>query len=292
MFQFSPGDDRENEAVWNRLQEMYWSASGYQVKRAAEVLAVLPKKGAGGENKGGLEGQPLVVQQFAGAGRSMFFGFCETWRWNFREEQAHYNRFWIETVRYLARTRLGRVELRLDRQTSYKRGEPIKMTVRFPDDAPPPSPDVEVKVTVERRNPAKPGDSEVRTVQLPKVEGSRATYETLLTQTPEGEYKFWLAQPATNPKPRAECKVVRPPGEMERLRMNQSDMERAADESQGRFYTIADAERLLEDLPTGTRVTVNAPGPPFVMWHHFVLFLLALMLLSTEWLLRKQKNLL
>jgi hypothetical protein len=294
MFQFSPGDDRENDAVWNRLQEMYWSASGYQVKRAAEVLAVLPKKGQDGENKdkGGLEGQPLMVQQFAGAGRSMFFGFCETWRWNFREEQAHYNRFWIEAVRYLARTRLGRVELRLDRQTSYKRGEPIKMTVRFPDDAPPPSPDVEVKVTVERRNPAKAGDNEVRTVQLAKVEGSRATYETLLTQTPEGEYKFWLAQPAANPKPRAECKVVRPPGEMERLRMNQTDMERAADESHGRFYTIADADRLPEELPTGTRVTVNAPGPPFVMWNHFALFLLALLLLSTEWLLRKQKNLL
>ncbi|HEY7154588.1 MAG TPA: VWA domain-containing protein [Gemmataceae bacterium] len=292
MFQFSPGDDRENDAIWNRLQEMYWSASGYQIKRAAEVLAVLPKKGQGGENKAGLEGQPLVVQQFAGAGRSMFLGFCETWRWNFREEQAHYNRFWIETVRYLARTRLGRVELRLDRQTSYKRGEPIKMTVRFPDDAPPPAADVEVKVTVERRNPAKAGDNEVRTVQLPKVEGSRATYETLLTQTPEGEYKFWLSQPAANPKPRAECKVVRPPGEMEQLRMNQTDMEKAADESQGRFYTIADADRLLDDLPTGTRVTVNAPGPPFVMWNYFVLFLLALLLLTTEWLLRKQKNLL
>jgi hypothetical protein len=270
------------------------------------VLAVLPKKAGGdrprkergqanrlrelpGEELGG---QPLVVQQFAGAGRSMFLGFCETWRWNYREDQAYYNRFWIETVRYLARARLGRVELRLDRQTSYKRGEPIKMTVRFPDDAPPPSPDVEVKVTVERRNPAKPGDSEVRTVQLPKVEGSRASYETLLTQTPEGEYKFWLATPSATPKPHAECKVMRPPGEMERLRMNQADMERAADESQGRFYTIADTDRLLDELPTGTRVTVNAPGPPYLMWNRFPLFLLALMLLTTEWLLRKQKNLL
>ncbi|MHB1425334.1 MAG: VWA domain-containing protein [Gemmataceae bacterium] len=290
IFQFSPGDDRENEAVWERLREMYWHATGYRIKRAAEVLAVLPKK-AGAEKAGG-DGQPLVVQQFAGAGRSMFLGFCETWRWNFRQDQAYYNRFWIETIRYLARTRLGRVELRLDRQTSYRRGEPIKMTVRFPDDAPPPSPDVEVKVTVERRNPAKPGDSEVRTVQLPKVEGSRAAYESLLTQTPEGEYKFWLASPSATPKPLAECKVVRPPGEMERLRMNQADMERAADESHGRFYTLADADHLLDDLPTGTRVTVNAPGPPYVVWNHFTLFLLALGLLTTEWLLRKQKNLL
>ncbi|HTU19616.1 MAG TPA: VWA domain-containing protein, partial [Gemmataceae bacterium] len=261
IFQFSPGDENENENIWNRLHEMYWHASGYRIKRAAEVLAVLPKKG-GDQNAAGMDGQPLVVQQFAGAGRSLFLGFCETWRWNWREDQVYFNRFWIETVRYLARSRLGRVDLRLDRQTSYRRGEPIKMTVRFPDDAPPPAPDVEVKVTVERRNSAKPGDSEVRTVQLPKVEGSRATYETMLTQTPEGQYKFWLASPSATPKPRAECKVVRPPGEMERLRMNQADMERAADESQGRFYTIADADRLLDELPTGTRVTVNAPGPP------------------------------
>jgi hypothetical protein len=292
IFQFTPGDERENEAIWNRLREMYWHAEGYRIKRAAEVLAVLPKKGGQNKNAGGPDGLPLVVQQFAGAGRSMFIGFCETWRWNWREDQVYFNRFWIETVRYLARTRLGRIELRLDRQSSYRRGEPIKMTVRFPDDAPPPSPDVEVKVTVERRNPAKVGDSEVRTVQLPKVDGSRATYETMLTQTPEGEYKFWLASPSTKPKPRAECKVVRPPGEMERLRMNQADMERAADESHGRFYTIADADDLLDDLPTGTRVTVNAPGPPYVMWNHLALFVMALGLLTTEWLLRKQKNLL
>ncbi|MGH7226194.1 MAG: hypothetical protein ACRELF_23510, partial [Gemmataceae bacterium] len=105
-------------------------------------------------------------------------------------------------------------------------------------------------------------------------------------------YKFWLATPSATPKPRVECKVVRPPGEMERLRMNQADMERAADESHGRFYTLADADRLLDDLPTGTRVTVNAPGPPYLMWNRFPLFLLAILLLTTEWLLRKQKNLL
>jgi hypothetical protein len=289
IFQFSPGDERESDAVWNRLREMYWHADGYRLKRAAEVLAVLPKKD--GDNKGA-EGSPLVVQQFAGAGRCMFLGFCETWRWNWREDQTYYNRFWIEMVRYLARTRLGRIELRLDRQTSYRRGEPIKMTVRFPDDAPPPAADMDVKVTVERRNPTKPGDSEVRTVKLAKVDGSRATYEALLTQTPEGDYKFWLATPSATPRPQVECKVVRPPGEMEQLRMNQADMERAADESHGRFYTLADADRLLDELPTGTRVTVNAPGPPYVMWNHFALFALALGLLTTEWLLRKQKNLL
>jgi hypothetical protein len=74
--------------------------------------------------------------------------------------------------------------------------------------------------------------------------------------------------------------------------MNQPEMERAAEESHGRFYTLADAGQVLDDLPAGTRVTVSAPGPPWLVWNHVALFGLALGLLTTEWLVRKQKNLL
>jgi hypothetical protein len=293
IFRFSP-DEKENEAIWGKLSGMYWYASGYEPKRAAELLAVHPKVRAGGRKASpdAPDKHPLVLQQFVGAGRCMFFGLNETWRWNWREDQLHFNQFWVQTVRYLARTRLGRIELRLDRQTPYRRGEPIKVTVRFPDDAPPPAANTDVKVVVERRASGRPSDTEVRTVQLAKVEGSRATFESTLTQTPEGEYKFWLSSPTAKPRPRAECKVLAPPGEMERLRMNQAEMEQAASESQGRFYTLADADRLLDELPAGNRVTVNAPGPPVVVWNYPLLFLLAVGFLTTEWLLRKQKNLL
>lgn len=301
IFRFSP-DEKENDQIWSKLQPMYWWADGFQPKRAAEVLAVHPHvrlPGAPAVVSGGEMGpnladrQPLIVQQFAGAGRSFFFGFNETWRWGYREDQLRYNQFWIQTVRYLARSRLGRIDLRLDRQTPYRRGEPIKIVVRFPDDAPPPAADTEVKVVAERRASARGGDTEVRTLQLTKVEGSRATYEALLTRTPEGEYKFWLSQPAAGePKPRAEASVLAPPGEMEKLRMNQADLEKAAEQSNGRFYTLAEADHLLDDLPAGARVTINAPAPPLSLWNHPLLFLLALLFLTSEWLLRKRWNLL
>jgi hypothetical protein len=304
IFRFSP-DERDNEEVWNHLREMYWYAEGYHIKPAAEVLAVHPKvrgePGAPGRDPG--EGHPLVVQQFVGAGRCMFFGFDETWRWRYREDELRFNQFWIQTVRYLARSRLGRIELRVDRQTPYRRGEPIKITVRFPDDAAPPGPETEVKVVVERRPPRQPGQgedqakqvapTEVQTVQLARVEGSRSTFEGLLTRTPEGEYQLWLSAPAvTGQKPRCECRVLAPPGEMELLRMNQADMERAAEESHGRFYTLAEAGRLLNELPAGTRVTLNSQGPPLLFWNHFLVLLLALGFLTAEWVLRKRKHLL
>jgi uncharacterized membrane protein len=292
IFRLEP-DEKASAEVWDRLRDMFWYAEGFQVKRAAEVLAVHPKVRHGIGDSGPSEKHPLVVQHFIGAGRTVFFGFDETWRWGFREDQLYYNRFWIEAIRYLARSKVGRIELRLDRPTAYRRGEPIKLLVRFPDDAPPPPPETEVKVVVERRNPTRPGDTEVRTVQLAPLKGSRATFEALLTQTPEGEYKFWLSQPTVSgPKPRAEARVLTPPGEMERLRMNQPDLERAAEESHGKFYSLADAERLVAELPVGTRITVNAPGPPYLIWNHMALFLLALGFLTAEWIMRKQNNLL
>ena len=55
--------------------------------------------------------------------------------------------------------------------------------------------------------------------------------------------------------------MLAPPGEMDELRMNQEEMERAADESHGGFYTLADADKLLQDKtcgPTGDGEPVGA----------------------------------
>jgi hypothetical protein len=295
IFRFSP-EEADNTAIWNHLAELYWWSEGYRAKPGAEVLAVHPRRkalAADGPNGQGAR-QPLLVQHFVGAGRAMFFGIDETWRWRFREDELRYNQFWIQTVRYLARSRLGRVELRLDRQTPYRRGEPIKITVRFPDDAPLPPPDTEVKVLAERSvaRPDGPAEVEGQSLTLARVEGSRATYEGLLTPTPAGEYRFWLTSPVVPaPRPRAECRVLLPPGEMDRLQMNRPDMERAAEETHGRFYTLADAENLLPELPTGTRVALNSAQPPWSLWNHPATFFLVLLVLAAEWLLRKRKHL-
>jgi hypothetical protein len=164
------------------------------------------------------------------------------------------------------------------------------VTVRFPDDEKPPSEKAEVKVVMERRTPNTGVES--RTLKLSKLDGSRATFESIVTQTPEGEYRFWLSEPTAKPRPEAACKVLAPPGELERLRMNQAEMEQAARLTQGKFYTLATAKKLPDELPSGHRVSVSASGQPFIMWNSVVLFLLFLGVIASEWLLRKLKNLL
>jgi len=206
---------------------------------------------------------------------------------------VRFNQFWVQTVRYLSRSRLGRIDLRLDRQTNYRRGEPIKVMVRFPDDSPPPPDGTEVKVIVERRQPGKAGDAATRTLVLTKVEGSRASFEAVLTQTPEGEYSFWLSTPVVpEPRPRAECKVVAPPGEMYGLRLNQAELTLAAEQSGGRYFSLADADKVVNYLPDGNRVTLSSGGPPWLVWTYPLLFVLAILLFTTEWLWRKRLNLL
>jgi hypothetical protein len=296
IFRFSP-DETENAAIWGRLAELFWFAEGYRLQPAAEVLAVhprrrsaVPKLGAPGDDR-----HPLVVQHFVGAGRCMFFAFDETWRWRLREDELHFNQFWIQTTKYLARSSLGGIRLGLNRSTPYRRGEPIQVTVRFPDDAPAPGPETAVKVVVERR-PLRAGaeaETEIETLQLVKLEGSRATFESIKTRTPEGDYRFWLSSPTvTGPKPRAECRVLPPPGEMEKLRMNQAEMERAAEQSKGHFYTLAEAKRLIDDLPVTARIALNTPGPPWLLWNHVGMFCLVVGLFAGEWVLRKRKHLL
>ncbi|MBL8798077.1 MAG: VWA domain-containing protein [Planctomycetia bacterium] len=295
IFRFSP-DETENGAIWTKLSEMFYYAEGYRLQPAAEVLAVhpqrkalAPKFGAGGIAD---DRHPLVVQHFVGAGRCLFFGFDETWRWRLREDELRFNQFWIQTVKYLARTGLGKIDLRVNRSTPYRKGEPIQVTVRFPDDAPAPGPETAVKVVVERR-PLQGGEAEVETLQLAKLEGSRATFEAIKTRTPEGEYRFWLSSPpVVGAKPRAECKVLPPPGEMEKLRMNQVDLERAAEQTRGKFYTLNHATQLLDDLPAGTRLSLSTPGPPWLLWNHLTMFLLVVGLFTGEWVLRKRKHLL
>ena len=48
---------------------------------------------------------------------------------------------------------------------------------------------------------------------------------------------------------------------------------------------------MLEDLPSGTRLALDTPQPPRLLWNHSAIFALGL-LLSTEWFLRKRKHLL
>jgi hypothetical protein len=62
--------------------------------------------------------------------------------------------------------------------------------------------------------------------------------------------------------------------------------------SRGKFYTLADAERLPRELPELPRVTLHQPRPPWTLWNHPLVFAAVLATITSEWLLRKRYSLL
>ena len=137
------------------------------------------------------------------------------------------------------------------------------------------------------------GPSEMIPLTLAKVEGSRATYQAVLTRTPDGEYRFVLTEPeVTGSRPRADAKVLPPPAELDRLEMNRADLAAAAALSNGGFYTLATAEDVFKDLKNLQRVPLNQPCDPLPLWNQPATFALVLLLLAAEWLLRKRERLL
>jgi uncharacterized membrane protein len=297
IFRFSQ-DSAEDLVIWGQLAELFWYSKGYRTKPAAHVLAVHPEEpGLGRPRANDPAGgkHPLVVYELVGGGRSMFFGFDETWRWRFRQYEARFNQFWKNTVDFLARRRRDRIELRLNKQTPYVRGEVIRVTVRFPESA---QAQQDVKVTW-RRYPQTaagplPRPERTETLKLAKTEAWATDFEGRVGRTREGRYVFELTTPEnkSGPVPSAECVVLPPEQELERLSMNEQGMTAAARKSRGKFFTLADADQLLDSLPEGERVQMNSSRPPSLLWNQPAVFFLVLFLLGSEWILRKRKHLL
>ena len=65
----------------------------------------------------------------------MFNAVDDTWRWRFRVGDRYFGRFWIQTIRFLARSKLlgqKQAEIQTDRRR-YQRNQPIQIRVRFPN---------------------------------------------------------------------------------------------------------------------------------------------------------------
>jgi len=80
--------------------------------------------------------------------------------------------------------------------------------------------------------------------------------------------------------------VVAPPGEFARVEMDAAELKRVAEATKGRFYTYATAGRLLDDLPAGRQVPIESL-PPRPLWNTWPVLVLFLLLLVSEWILRK-----
>lgn len=279
IFRFAD-DEISSLRVWGTLPELLWYFDAPRTKPAAIVLAEHPPE------QGGEKPVPLIAYQFVGAGKSMFHAIDDTWRWRWRAGDRYFGRFWLQSIRFLARSKLlgqRQAEIITDR-ARYPRSQPVQIRVRFPNPAAARGLSA-VTVQVDRTGSAS------RRVSLGAVPNAPAVFEGALPPSQDGEYEVKLLPPPAleGGLPSARFTIEPPAGELERIQMNEAEMRRAAEETGGKFYTVADCDALLKDLPPPQKVPLDT-DPPIPLWNTWPVLALFLLLIGTEWALRKRKQ--
>jgi hypothetical protein len=277
------GDSLEQtREIWRHLQPEYWLLEIPSVKPSVRVLAEA-------SNRTSNDGRrlPVICLHYIGAGKVLFHASDETWRWRYRVGDLYFARYWIQTIRFLSRSLLseaGRpVTLSSDRR-EYAYDEPIRLRSQFADERLAPAEDDGVSVVIERS-----GQPSQRMV-LHRTTLGRGVFEGVLNRLGAGSYHAWIASPSLQGQaPTVEFSVLPPVGELTQLRMDATEMRRAAQQTGGQFYTFETADQLYKDLPPGRQVPIELL-PPHPLWNSWPVLSLFFILLIGEWLLRKQQG--
>jgi len=248
------------------------------VKPGAQVLANAVSIPDGGRS-------PLIVTQFAGAGRTCFLATDETFRWTttFGSDQAH-QQFWGQLLRWLCRSKLNSLddsELKAEPKQA-KLGSPIRLQLKLPVGEGHPS-------NAELRIEGQAGFQ--RTVSLPQTPGTSATYQGTVDQLTTGAYRAVVVQPAMANPPAVEFSMIAPQVEQANLRADVESMKQLAETSRGKAYSADEAQQWFRDLPPGQSLRLgNLPPQP--IWNQPWVAMLFIGLLATEWLLRRRARML
>ncbi len=276
-------DEADSQSIWDSLPGQYWYFESPQHKPGAMLLAVHPTQAG---DKGPL---PLILLQQVGAGKSLFLGIDSTWRWRDRVGDLYFARFWVQTIRYLSRSRLvgqtRQAELTADRR-EYTRGQQVELRVRLLDDSLIGEAAESVAVRLEREG------RDEQQITLRRSVSVSGTYEGVFAGAQDGRYSAWMVSPAVRGSPPTTTfEVLAPPGEFRKIEMDEAALAAAAERTGGRFYTFANAADLLRRIPPGRKIPLDT-DPPIPLWNTWPVLALFITLLVTEWLLRKRKRML
>lgn len=281
IFRFGE-DEASSLDIWNRLPELNWYVEAPRPAPLAYVLAEHPTA-VGAEGKK----VPILLYQYVGAGTTMFNAVDDTWRWRFRVGNKYFGRYWIQTIRFLAKSKLlgkKQAEITLDRRR-YQRGQTVQIQVRFPNQGLAPR-SGELTVQVQRKGQGP------RSVGLKASPSAKNVFEGAYSATTEGEYEARLVPPPVleGGLPTTTFRVDPPAGEFERVEMNEPELRRASTVTGGQFAdSTATAADVLKDLPAPQKVRLDT-DPPIALWNTWPMLGAFLLILTAEWVLRKRKQ--
>ena len=272
------GTLQENQAVWQRLPDFLSIGRIEQLKGGAQVLSQAVDRQSG-------DAAPVLITQFAGAGRSVLQATDETYRWSsFLGSDLYYQRYWGQMLRWLSRGKLTASEGQMELQVEPPQSD-VGQAIRFQVTLGGPRSEAgqlgEVEVDIDS------GGARLQTLRLPRVTQAANVYQATVQNLPPGNYRAALSQPLSDSPPSQEFSVTAPPGEQATLRANLEGMRQLAEQSRGKLFEEATAQRLFDQLPPG-KPTRLGPLPSQPLWNAWWVAALFVGLITCEWILRRR----
>lgn len=280
-------DPRQSLALWGSMPGVFWY---YPVNGAAPGAQVLIEHADPGL-KSGEEGMPLLIEGQFGAGRVVWMGFAETWRWR-RNGEEQFNRFWIQAVRELAAGRAlqgkSRGQISTDRER-YSLGDSVRVTVRLFDAAYRPLVAPLVKARV-----ASSGGESGQDIELPAVAGREGVYAGSFTARNLGPNEIQLATPdaggAVSERLTRAFTVELPNIEFAEPQLNRGLLKLLATESGGACLNLDQLQDLSRRIPD-RRESMVTRSKPVDLWDTWRVLMVLVALLGLEWAVRKRYHL-
>ena len=139
----------KSQARWQKLPPLDWMVEASDLRPAAQVLAESSMQTA-------LDGKrlPLIILQYVGGGgRVLFHATDETYKWRRELGDLYFARYWVQMLRFLARSTLAEDErssrLSTDRR-EYQQGDAVHIQAAFSDGRTAPLADGGVTIELEQ----------------------------------------------------------------------------------------------------------------------------------------------
>ncbi|MCR9244411.1 MAG: VWA domain-containing protein [bacterium] len=277
-------DDKSVRRIkWGRLPGFhFW----FPVKRLkAAATSVVESTNPDPKFRRNGRGMSMFAMQNVGAGRVLWLGTDETYRWRSIFMDA-YVKFWVNGIRYLFEGRIyaGNSRLRLTANADkLDLGDAILLTADAKDEALQPWISDSFEVLVEREGH---GTENVALVPIESLPGS---YELQFRPTHLGTYRV---RPARKMGKNVELTFQVVAAQVEREGpMDRSELAAIAAATGGQLFdTPAELLKALDEIPSRSATdTFRTPHP---LWDGMATVIFLIIVLSIEWILRKRFNLL
>jgi len=278
LFRFFPDKATNDQYLKQSWQPLFWYCRGVTAKPGVgEVLAEHPTDVGPDGRKA-----PILVAGRYGAGRTVFLGVDDSWRWRYYTGESVFDTYWVQQLRFLARSRkLGQRKITLvSQKPTYDLGQQVQLILRVID------PQLQTQLSDQIRVKIVGSDGQVIREETLQKQTDGTTYLASFAADRVGSFSVQLASLAPGVDPLSLPVTVQVPKlELSQPQVDRPALTRLAAETGGRVIELANAAAELPKIPSAQRLIPLVSQQP--LWNAPLAMAIFVFLLTLEWVVRK-----